>query len=988
MKISLALLCLSSASALFEEETGLNDFTISTTGHGVASTIYTTGTSVVTSDNACSVASRSLATGALEWRRHVCASSPTESHLMEESGDFFFTADDMVRAWSMESGALVWDTKPTEAGTSALWTAQAGAKTVVASLSGGTSLQLHNAINGRPLGSLEAKDVAASGTWLSVVSGDQGLTALMGTVNGNGSTKGDLSLVSLQISEEEGVTVGNVKKLNHVKESFLASSLQIQERGNQQYALALTGKGKLVHFSISSTDTFQVSELNHPLWTSVESLKALEGGVIRVVGRDDRYNPPKDTTALFKYNGETWDQLGEQESQYEGVAYCASSNLMVTSTKGSLQVYDSSSSPFKALEVELEDIQDDVVSLETVSCELGSMSVLVSTSKLSSTVVSITDGLAKIVWSTEDGLSTASSALLLDASIDLEQEEAHILSKLGIVARLESQVQAGINILAHATHLTASVTRDEDFGFVKLAILLSQKVNRIWAIPTSGENRGTVEWKLDLPSDAKWHTMVHGTASSSSIVHGINGGTHSSDVLVLSAKTGETVWSCMDGATGVIHSNGSSASSAPVVQVIPIFGGGLCRQVAVLVHEDRSVSIVPDDEKSKAAVTKELKKSQNGFYSHVINRETNSIEAYTLLVGGDDNFQVQRVGLTAFTGEKIVQVAYPQRDEVVQSPCNVLGDDSILLKYLNPHMAVVVTMSEIKQGKGDPLVAALGEKTTTGRKPKGVTQPDDAEAAPVEDEPNLFVNVVDTVSGRVLHRVSHSNASADSKFPTVINENWVMYAFFNEKSRRTELGVLTLYEGMIDKAGITLFTSPEQVLSFSSLEPRESKPVVLSKTYVIVKPVTALGVTSTRAGISTQQILIASADDRITSVSRQMLEPRRPTGEVKVHEKTEGLFQYSPLVPLVSMSSPSYNQTVHDVSKIVSTSTALESQSLILAFGGPDIFFSRISPSRGFDLLPESFNRMLLSIVVIALVSVLFVVKTMGEKKMVKDGWA
>ena len=197
-----------------------------------------------------------------------------------------------------------------------------------------------------------------------------------------------------------------------------------------------------------------------------------------------------------------------------------------------------------------------------------------------------------------------------------------------------------------------------------------------------------------------------------------------------------------------------------------------------------------------------------------------------------------------------------------------------------------------------------------------------------------------------------------------------------------------MYEGMIDKAGITAFTSPEQVLSFSSLEPRESRPVVLSKTYAIVKPVTALGVTATRAGISTRQVLIASADDKITAFSRQLLEPRRPTGQVKPHEKTEGLFQYSPLLPLVSLSSPSYNQTIHDVSAIVSSSTALESQSLILAFGGPDVFFARISPSNGFDLLPESFSRTLLSIVVIALLVIFFVVKYMGEKKTIQNSWA
>ena len=1017
MKTTLALFVLfvSRVSALYEDERGLNDFTISTTGHGVVSTVYSTPTSIITSDDACTVASRSLDTGALLWRRHVCvaasssssaltAANPSHYHRMDKSDPYFFTADDgMVRAWSMDSGALLWETKPADSTAELLTvrTAAAGAKTVLASTSvGGSSLHLYNAINGRSLGTVNVKDAgggaASSGTqWLSVMSGDgpHSLTALVGTVNTDGEIKGDLLVATLTVdvsSEgEDIVTVGATRKLTHVKESMIASTLQILERNNQHYGLALTAKGKLAHFSLSSDAISQITEFRHPTWTAVKSLEVLDGNVIRVVGSSDRVTPPKTTAALFQYKGDTWDPLGDASSQYDGIAYCAAANIIMASTQGRMQVFDTSIDSLKSLPAEFDEIQD-IVSLDTVSCEPGSMSVLVSTSKLSSIVLKITDGSSKTVWSKEDGLSTATSALFLDASITLLQDEAHLLSKLGFMARLQSQIQAGVNLFAH---LADSETRDDDFGFVKLALLLSQSVNRIWAIPTFGEQRGTVTWKLDLPADAIWHTMVHGTASSPSLVHGIHGGIHSSDVLVLSSTPAETVWSCLDGVTGTVHSTGSSASSAPITQIIPIFGGGSCRQVAVLIHEDKSVSIVPDDHKSKAAVTKELQKSQNGFYSHVVNRSTNSIETYMLL-GVENGFQIQQVGLTTFAGEKIVKVAYPQRDEVVQSPCSALGDGSILLKYLNPHMAVIITMTDKnsdKEGTSDPFTTALAtKKAPPMRKPKGVTQPDSvvADVVPSDDAPNLFVNVVDTVSGRVLHRVSHSNAAVDSKLPVVITENWILYAFFNDKSRRTELGVLTLYEGMIDKVGISAFTSPQQVLSFSSLEPRESKPVVLSKTYTIVKPVTALGVTATRAGISTRHILIASADDRITSISRQVLEPRRPTGQLKPHEKEEGLFQYSPLIPLVSTLSPSYNLTIHDVSTFVSASTALESQSLVLAFGGPDIFFARLSPSHGFDLLPESFSRTLLSGVVVALLVIFLVVKQMGETKAVKNFWA
>jgi hypothetical protein len=85
------------------------------------------------------------------------------------------------------------------------------------------------------------------------------------------------------------------------------------------------------------------------------------------------------------------------------------------------------------------------------------------------------------------------------------------------------------------------------------------------------------------------------------------------------------------------------------------------------------------------------------------------------------------------------------------------------------------------------------------------------------------------------------------------------------------LGVLSLYEGMIGSDAVTAFTSPEQTMSFSSLDARESKPVVLAKTFSITKPATALGMTSTRGGISGRRLIIAGIDDRITAVDRKML---------------------------------------------------------------------------------------------------------------------
>lgn len=352
------------------------------------------------------------------------------------------------------------------------------------------------------------------------------------------------------------------------------------------------------------------------------------------------------------------------------------------------------------------------------------------------------------------------------------------------------------------------------------------------------------------------------------------------------------------------------------------------------------------------------------------------------------------MGLTSFEGEQIVKVAYPLRHEDMQSMSTILGDNSLLLKYINPHLAVVVTMLSDGEHQSATEVATAILKEGKPLKPVGAGAPGSSTTTASQQHlhgkilPNMFVNLVDTVSGRVLYRHSHSNVDADKNVSVVVSENWVVYTYVNDKTRRTEIGVLTLHEGMIEPKGLTYFARPEQSSSFSSFDARESKPVVLSKVYTFPKTVTALGVTRTKQGISRQNILLASSDGALSTINKILLETRRPVGEAKPEEKKEGLMPYRELIPGSPLFSLNYNQTMEPFTSIVSSTTALESQSLVFGFGGPDLFFTRTSPTRGFDLLPETFNKMLVGAATVGIVAALLVVQRMGKKKALKQGWS
>ncbi len=945
----LAAAAVSSSLALFAEDAGALDFLVATAGHGVKTkVIYSSAKSVITSDatlsqwddplSSCVVASRSIDDATLQWRRNVCTSKDTPNHATVAFQNVVFTngASGSVRAWTVQEGALMWDVSPTLflQEQPRVW---AVSKDIVAATSsdekGNDVLTLYNVADGRSLGSVDAKSVGGSHWLYTMPESDGSIHALVAHV----STKHDQTIASKVTLVELSISGDNVKVGSHSKlsvDSFLASSLQIQTTGGSWHAVALDAKkSHLVQFSSDFHQVVDISGL-HPSWTSMVSISSTaEYGMISIIGRDNRYSPPRDSMALFRFDdaAKIWDQWyaedGEEGTQFRGIAYCPASRLvMAVEPSGQVTAMnakpihvkgDSASlsrgdrhrtfSPLTVGDVEGDAVsasdQDAVTGFEILSCEEKTITALITTTRGTTTQLTISreDSSGKIqsstVWIAEEGLGQVSDALLLDAThpasvLDAvtEEEAAEALRRLSFPVRLQSQVD---DILSFFSASGSTDSRDTDFGFVKVAMLLSQSANRVWGMPTSGSSRGTIAWKVDLPQSAVKHSIVHGTSSSKAEVHGINGGTHSPEVLVMSLFADSTIeWTCIDGITGEVHSSATVTSSSPVSQVIPLFGGfGMCRQLAILVHQDMSISVIPGDENGKETARQHIRAS-NSLFTHAIDRGTTVLQSFEI-VEENDSFVAKFVGRTDFPGEQIVKVAYPNRDEVVQAPCHILGDDSLLLKYLNPHLAVILTMStDSDSSKPDELAMAL---TTGGkRKPAGATPPGEAahtEPKLAEDAPNLFVNVVDTVSGRVLHRASHSNASPDENIPVLISENWIFYAFFNEKIRRTEIGVFTLYEGMIDKNGITAFRSPDQALTFSSLEARGSKPVVLAKTYVIPKPVSALGITSTRGGISSRYVIFATGDDRIMTTPRQMLEPRRPTGEVKPTEKLEGLYQ-------------------------------------------------------------------------------------------------
>jgi len=1029
------------AMAIYKEDVGVLDFHVATAGHGAFSWASYIGDLILTTDvptvssptTSCYVAGRRTDDGTLAWRRNVCSvpDDENQSHAIAvavesdsvSDSDVFYTVDNsgIARAWTAENGDLLWDAKVasntnTNAAPPKLFVVDGPDNNSYVAVSAGGKIVLLDATTGATVDTITAPN-AKDGqhvVWMSVMSTSvspsstiQLAFARVNSSDGIIPSGSDFFVGTYEIGGVFKSSTGQLKAKDIVADSVRAFGRASRTKNNNAQDLhvcAVTTSGSVIHAANGNTVVFQAQEVNDS-WTAVVGVEpTADSSVVRLWGKS---HPDADSTMeVFRYDGSSWTRINNL-----AIAVAPTLGLVVTTpTDRSVEVYNYQSG--KALEIvgDVFGADGDSVAVVSVLDRSDSVTVLIATERGSTTLFSLTKGggndndntvTLKVNWTAEEGLANLSSAIILDASHlgsdDLVEEKNELAHRLSMAGRLKAQWQEIGVMLSTANGLIGSGDnfnyRDHLFGFLKVSALLSSKSHRIWGMSSAGADRGSIRWSLDLPKTALWHSMVHGTTNAANVAHGIHGDTHSREILVLSASPDRVDWMCIDGTSGAINAQDSIQVASPIQQVVPVYGTstGGCRQASLLLGDDLSLTAVPADDQTDALIQKQLEKTPNGLYTHKIDSVANKLESYR--ISNEQGFVARPVGLTSFAGEQIVKVAYPSRHEDMQSMSTILGDNSLLLKYINPHMAVVVTMLSNREDQSATEVATALEKEENEkpRKPLGAGAPgsstDSSQPSHGAELPDMFVNLVDTVSGRVLYRHSHSNVDSDKKVSVVISENWVVYTYVSVKTRRTEIGVLTLHEGMIEPKGLTYFAHPDQSSSFSSFAD-DSRPVVLSKVYVFPKAITALGVTSTKQGISRQNILLASSDGALSTINKMVLETRRPVGEVKPQEKKEGLLPYREMIPESPLFSLNYNRTMEPFTSIVSTHTALESQSFVFGFGGPDLFFTRTSPTKGFDLLPETFNKVLVGAATVGIVVALVVVQRMGTKKALKHGWS
>ncbi|THU88882.1 DUF1620-domain-containing protein, partial [Dendrothele bispora CBS 962.96] len=390
-------------------------------------------------------------------------------------------------------------------------------------------------------------------------------------------------------------------------------------------------------------------------------------------------------------------------------------------------------------------------------------------------------------------------------------------------------------------------------------------------------------------------------------------------------------------------------------------------KVVVVLDSEMKVHLYPDTTTSRAlfssyissfAVPIRLSDATQGQYRVV----GHQITASTGLSKKPEFSAYPTWTLSLPEGEDIQSIV-PSTGGPVASIGKVLGNRTTLYKYLNQRMFILLTEPHSRSSVVASSASSSNHKTVCG------------------------LYLVDSLKGSIVYKTKlpvSSTGSCDVK--AVLTENWLVYHYYDDEYRGTgqakgyRIVSVELYEGK----------QPDDKIRSSDMTSYSDKNLDITayaQSFVYLHGVTAIATTSTKFGITSKDIIVANTNNKIQSLSRRLLNPRRPIGRKPTTEEIEEqLVQYDPLLPDDPRRVISHRYVVANTRQIITSPALLESTSLVFAYG-LDLFLTRVAPSSTFDVLNENFNKMQLVLTVSGLAVAILITKPMVHRKRLKEKW-
>ncbi|CAG8693541.1 7769_t:CDS:10, partial [Dentiscutata erythropus] len=358
--------------------------------------------------------------------------------------------------------------------------------------------------------------------------------------------------------------------------------------------------------------------------------------------------------------------------------------------------------------------------------------------------------------------------------------------------------------------------------------------------------------------------------------------------------------------------------------------------------DERTHIIALLDEDLKASSLKAFQKFATSFYftlSEGIGGK--SLNGYNVVVDKiSQPFSINRLWKFSFPeGNTIVAIGHKPNHEKIASLGRVLGDRSVLYKYLNPNIVAVATLSPSS---------------------------------------SLDFYLIDIIKGSILYHAAHENVGPSHPVQIIQVENTIVYHFWSEGIEKGyNVVVCDLYESekpdeRFDNSNFTSFSN--------------ERPHVNAQAFMFPYGIRTIGVTTTKNGIPVREFLFALDTDQVFGLSKRLLDPRRPRRALTNEDKEEMLIPYEPAIPDNKKFILSYNLSIYGIRHIATSPALLESTSLVLAYG-LDLWFTREAPSKTFDVLSEDFSKGTLLATILGLVIGILITKPPVRRKNINSRW-
>ncbi|KNZ49254.1 hypothetical protein VP01_511g1 [Puccinia sorghi] len=277
------------------------------------------------------------------------------------------------------------------------------------------------------------------------------------------------------------------------------------------------------------------------------------------------------------------------------------------------------------------------------------------------------------------------------------------------------------------------------------------------------------------------------------------------------------------------------------------------------------------------------------------------------------------------------------------SPARFLGDRGALFKYLNPNLAVYFN----------------------------------------NDLDRQTIEVHDQASGSLVWAFEFAVKVDPASIKAAITENWLVIV-----SREAESGSTRIHSTewfMSSKADVRVDGSTANITSYA-------------RSYITPFDIKDVGFTKSRLGVTSRALLgsirlfyvqggqLISDMDQIVSISRRLLDVRRPFKKPTTEETEEFLIMYDPLIMVDPKTIITGDRPTKGFEHVYSFPTEFESTSAVIGVG-LDVFATSTAPSGSFDMLGSDFNKAQLVLTSAGLLLTTFILRPIVHKKQLKRQW-